>query len=148
MAAAEGGGGTAEAPGGVLEGSIGGSACVAGVAHGPATAEAARLCWRDGGVGAGRGSDGGVERAEPAAWSDAVHDAAGGMGGGVEPIVGTKGGGDRDADGEPRSCAVGRVDRVLRQHAGDASGSWGIADGRGVAGTGEGADGGSAGESG
>src|SRR5215471_16664710 len=70
------------------------------------------------------------------------------MGGGIEPTVGTSRGSDRDADGQPKSCAVGRIDWVLCEHAGGASGSWGIADGNRSSPTSEGAGGRSAGESG
>ena len=82
VAAAVDGGRGAGAAGGVLEESAGGSAGAAGVADRPAAAGAAGLC--------GRGCveleldeelTRGAEGAEPAARDDAVHDAAGGLGG-------------------------------------------------------------------
>ena len=104
----------------------GGGAGAAGVAGGPCAAGAAGLWRRVGRGGAGRELIDRAERVEPAAWSDVVHDAAGGMGGVAGAVVGAGGGGDRDAGGQPGKGGDREADRVFREHAGvrvDVSGA-------------------------
>src|SRR5262245_8707199 len=133
---------------GLLEEGAGRCAYVAGASERPQASGAAGLRRWMGQPGAGRGSDCGLEGAEPPPWTDAVHDSAGGLGLGAIAIVGPGGGGDRRAKRQPDTFGGGRTDRLLRQHAGAARGLVGVADGGGPSEPGEGRGAGGSGASG
>src|SRR5665213_26223 len=136
------------ATGGVLEKSTGGGSGAAGVAGGSCAASAAGLCRRHGWAGAGGEAGDGAEGAESAAGNDIVHDVAGGVGSAAGTVVRTGRSGNRNASGEPGTSGDRGTDRVLREYADVAGGCIGVADSRGLTGTGEGTGAGSAAESG
>src|SRR6266702_8833889 len=90
------------ATGAILEEDTGGRSGVAGVANRLRASGAAGLPWCRGGVGVGRGTDGGIETVKPGARDNAVYDVAGGMGSTAGAAVGAGGSGDRNAGGQPQ----------------------------------------------
>src|SRR5438270_608046 len=90
----------AAAAGRVLERGVGGCSGAFGVAVGPCAASAAELWWRVQSVRAGRELINRAEGVKPAAWSNVIHDIAGGMGGADGTVIGAGGGGDRGSCGQ------------------------------------------------
>src|ERR1043166_3846615 len=124
----------AAAAGRVLERSAGGSAGAVGVAVGPCAAGAAELQRKVESNRAGRDLINRAEGVKPAAWSNVIHDIAGGMGGPDGTVIGAGGGGDRDTGGQPRQCGNREADRIFREHVGGASECCRGTDGGGTAG--------------
>src|ERR1051326_8659081 len=122
---------------GVLEGAVGRDTGGDGIAAGPAAAGAADVC------GGGllcefvSGAGGGVEAVEPGEPGDVVHDAADGVRGIAVAIQRAGGHSGGIADRQPAGGAAGGVDRVLREHAGDADAGEAGDEPAGVAGRGE-----------
>src|SRR6478735_8148986 len=127
----------AAAAGRVLERCAGGCTGAVGVAVGPCAAGAAELWWRVQCVRAGRDLINRAEGVKPAAWSDVIHDIAGGMGGADGTVIGAGGGGDRDTGGQPGKGGDREADRIFREHVGRASECFRGTEGGGTAGGGQ-----------